>query len=106
MGFVSSYFFKWRLVGSLFLLLALAACQSEEFPLTRFEDSPIIDSLLASAPHFVVSTDTEPERWVATTRRGLPNDSLVLGRPAHMVAIGGQYVYLRRFRTSHLCGGS
>ncbi|MXX96701.1 MAG: hypothetical protein F4065_02075 [Rhodothermaceae bacterium] len=88
MGFVSSSFFKWRLVGVLFLLLALAACQSEEIPLTRFENSPIIDSLLAAAPHFVVNTDTEPERWVATTRLGLPNDSLILGRPSSMIAIG------------------
>ncbi len=88
MGFVSDYFFKWRLVGSLFLLLALAACQSEEFPLTRFEDSPIIDSLLASAPHFVVNTDIEAERWAATTRLGLPTDSLILGGPSNMIAIG------------------
>ncbi|MCY3629342.1 MAG: 6-bladed beta-propeller [Bacteroidetes bacterium] len=88
MEFVSSSFFKWRLVGSLFLLLALAACQGEEIPLTRFENSPIVDSLLASAPHFVVNTDTEPERWAATTRLGLPNDSLILGRPSSMIAIG------------------
>ena len=88
MEFVSSYFFKWRLVGSLFLLLVLAACQSEEIPLTRFEDSPIIDSLLAAAPHLVVNTDNEAERWVATTRLGLPTDSLILGRPSNMIAIG------------------
>ena len=66
-------------------LLPLIACQSEE--LTRFEDSPIIDDLLAAAPHFVANTDKEPERWVATTRLGLPTDSLILGRPSHMIAI-------------------
>ena len=77
--------FKWRYAGILFLL-PLIACQSREF--TRFEDSPIIDSLLASAPHFVTNTDIEPERWVATTRLGIPNDSLTLGRSGYMIAIG------------------
>ncbi|MCY3594807.1 MAG: 6-bladed beta-propeller [Bacteroidetes bacterium] len=57
-------------------------------PLTRFGDSPIIDSLLASAPHFVVNTDVETERWVATTRLGLPTDSLIFGRPSNLIAIG------------------
>ncbi|MCY3628385.1 MAG: hypothetical protein OXI05_05555 [Bacteroidota bacterium] len=88
MPFVCSYPripVPWRYAGILFLL-PLMACQSGEF--TRFEESLVIDRLLDAAPHVVVSTDTEPERWVATTRRGLPNDSLVLGRPAHMVAIG------------------
>ena len=75
---------EWRYAGVLFLL-PLIACQSEEF--TRFEDSPVIDRLLDSAPHFVVNTDIEPERWVATTRLGLPNDSLILGRPGHMIEI-------------------
>ena len=79
---------KWRYAGILFLLLPFAACQRAEIPLTRFEDSPIIDSLLASAPHFVANTDIEAERWVATTRLGLPTDSLFLGGPAHMIAIG------------------
>ena len=76
---------RWRYAGILFLL-PFVACQSGE--LTRFEDSPIIDDLLAAAPHFVVNTDIEPERWVATTRLGLPTDSLILGRPSHMIAIG------------------
>ena len=76
---------RWRYAVILFLL-PLIACQSGEF--TRFEDSPIIDDLLAAAPHFVVNTDIEPERWVATTRLGLPTDSLILGRPSHMIAIG------------------
>ena len=75
---------RWRYAGILFLL-PFVACQSGE--LTRFEDSPIIDDLLAAAPHFVVNTDIEPEKWVATTRLGLPNDSLILGRPSYMIAI-------------------
>ena len=75
---------EWRYAGILFLL-SLIACQSGEF--TRFEDSPVIDRLLDSAPHFVANTDIEPERWVATTRLGLPNDSLILGRPGHMIEI-------------------
>lgn len=74
---------KWWYAGILFLL-PLIACQSGE---TRFEDSPVIDRLLDSAPHFVVNTDIEPERWVATTRLGLPNDSLILGKPSRMIAI-------------------
>lgn len=88
MGFVYPSFFRWEHAGVLFLLLFFAACQSEEIPLTRFEDSPVIDSLLASAPHFVVNTDIEAERWVATTRLGVPTDSLFLGRPQNMIAIG------------------
>lgn len=88
MGFVYPSFFRWGHVGILFLLLFFAACQSEEIPLTRFEDSPVIDSLLASAPHFVVNTDVEAERWVASTRLGVPTDSLILGRPQNMIAIG------------------
>lgn len=75
----------------LFFLLPLAACQSGEIPLTRFEDSPIIDSLLASAPHFVVDTDVEAERWVASTRLGIPTDSLILGRPQNTIAIGNSF---------------
>ncbi len=88
MWFVNSSIFGCGRVGVLFLLLPLAACQSGEIPLTRFEDSPIIDSLLASAPHFVVNTDIEAERWVANTRLGIPTDSLILGRPQNMIAIG------------------
>ena len=81
---------EWRYAGILFLL-PLIACQSGEF--TRFEDSPVIDRLLDAAPHFVANTDTEPERWVATTRLGLPNDSLILGKSSHAIAIGDS-VYL------------
>lgn len=72
----------------LFLLLSFTACQSGEITLTRFEDSPVIERLLDSAPHFVVNTDIEPERWIATTRLGIPNDSLFLGQPFKMVAVG------------------
>lgn len=78
---------EWRYAGILFLLLSFTACQNGETTLTRFEDSPVIDRLLDSAPHFVANTDIEPERWVATTRLGLPNDSLILGRPGHMIEI-------------------
>ena len=76
----------WRYAGIL-VLVSLMACQGGEF--TRFEESPVIDRLLDAAPHFVVNTDTEPERWVATTRIGLPSDSLILGQPTHMITIGG-----------------
>lgn len=86
-----SFFFKSGWAGVLFLLLAFVACQSEEIPLTRFEDSPIIDSLLASAPHFVVNTDIEAERWIASTRIGVENDSLILGRPMSTIAIGDSF---------------
>ncbi len=88
MEFVSVSLFRWRHAGILFLLLPFAACQSGEIPLTRFEDSLIIDSLLASAPHFMVNTDIEAERWVASTRFGIQSDSLTLGRPGYMIAIG------------------
>ena len=89
-----SFFFKSGWAGVLFLLLAFVACQSEEIPLTRFEDSPIIDSLLASAPHFVVNTDIEAERWIASTRIGVENDSLILGRPMSTIAIGDSFLSL------------
>ncbi|MXW31494.1 MAG: hypothetical protein F4100_05545 [Rhodothermaceae bacterium] len=79
---------RWGYAGILVLLLSLPACQGGEIPLTRFEDSTVIDSLLASAPHFVANTDIEAERWAATTRLGIPTDSLILGRPSHMIAIG------------------
>ncbi|MDE2645806.1 MAG: 6-bladed beta-propeller [Bacteroidota bacterium] len=79
---------KWRYAGILFLLLPFVACQSGEATLTRFENSPVIDSLLAAAPHFVANTDIDGERWLATTRLGLPNDSLILGSPWHLMAIG------------------
>ena len=88
MRFVYSSLFRCGRVGVWSLLLTLAACQSGEIPLTRFEDSPIIDSLLTSAPHFVVNTDVEAERWIANTRLGIPTDSLILGRPQSMIAIG------------------
>ena len=92
---------KWQYAGILFLLLPFTACQRVEIPLTRFEDSPVIDSLLAAAPHFVADTDIEPERWVATTRLGLPNDSLILGQPSHMMAIGDS-VYISQYPPSHI----
>ncbi|MDE2826062.1 MAG: hypothetical protein OXL40_01965 [Bacteroidota bacterium] len=79
---------RWRFAGFLFPLLSFTACQSGETTLTRFEDSPVIESLLDSAPHFVVDTDIEPARWIATTRLGIPNDSLFLGQPLNMVAVG------------------
>ena len=79
---------RWGCAGILFLLFFLTACQSGETALTRFEDSPVIDSLLESAPHFVVDTDIEPERWIATTRLGTPTDSLFLGSPANMISVG------------------
>ncbi len=61
-----TYFLR-RYVGILFLLVLLSACQNGGSTFTRFEDSPVIDHLLDSAHHFVVNTDIEPERWVATT---------------------------------------
>ena len=88
MEFVSPFFARGRSAGVLLLLLPLVACQSGDPPLTRFEDSPIIDSLLASAPHFVVNTDIEPEKWVASARLGIETDSLILGTPNSMIAIG------------------
>ena len=75
-------------MGTLLLLFSLTACQNGETTLTRFEDSPVIDSLLESAPHFVVDTDIKPERWIATTRLGTPTDSLFLGRPGNMISVG------------------
>ena len=65
--------------------------------LTRVEDSPVIDRLLDSASHFVVNTDIEPERWIATTRLGLPTDSLFLGRPSSMIAIGDSIYISERY---------
>ncbi|MCY3629495.1 MAG: hypothetical protein OXI05_10945 [Bacteroidota bacterium] len=91
----------WRYAGILFLLLSFTACQSGEGTLTRFEDSPIIDSLLASAPHFVANTDIAAERWVATTRLGLPTDSLILGRTSNMIAIGDS-VYISENLSTHI----
>ncbi|MCY4234649.1 MAG: hypothetical protein OXE59_13045 [Bacteroidetes bacterium] len=78
----------WGYAGILVFVLSLTACQSGEISLTRFEDSPVIDSLLASAPHFVANTDIEAERWIATTSLGHPTDSLILGSPWLMIAIG------------------
>ena len=83
--------FRWGCAG--ILLFSLTACQNGETTLTRFEDSPVIDSLLDSAPHFVVNTDIEPERWTATTRLGFPVDSLILGRPGNMISVGDS-IYL------------
>ncbi|MCY3628849.1 MAG: hypothetical protein F4069_10410 [Rhodothermaceae bacterium] len=87
--------------GVLFLFLSFTACQSGEGRLTRFEDSPVIDRLLASAPHFVANTDIEAERWVATTRLGLPTDSLILGRPSNLIAIGDS-VYVSENLSTHI----
>ncbi|MXX96702.1 MAG: hypothetical protein F4065_02080 [Rhodothermaceae bacterium] len=103
MDFVSlpSIPIRWRYAGILFLLLPFAACQRAGIPLTRFEDSPIIDSLLAAAPHLVVNTDIGAERWTATARIGLPNDSLILGQPSHMMAIGDS-VYISQYPPSHI----
>ncbi len=78
---------KWEYVGPLFFL-SFMACQSEQTTFTRIEDSPVIDRLLDSAPHFVVNTETPTERWVAVTQLGIPKDSLILGRPGHMIAVG------------------
>lgn len=89
----------WRYAGILFLL-PFMACQTGEMPLTRFEDSPIIDRLLDSAPHFVVNTDIEPENWIATTRLGIPNGSLILGRPHQMVAVGDS-IYISEWLGHH-----
>ncbi len=74
-------------MGILFLLVLLSACQNGGTTFTRLEDSPVIDRLLDSAPHLVVNTDIEPERWVATTRLGIQNDSLILGSPAYLLAV-------------------
>ena len=86
MELVSPFFARGRSAGVVLLLLPLMACQSGDPPLTRFEDSPIIDSLLASAPHFVVNTDIEPEKWVASTKLGVETDSLILGSPTSIIA--------------------
>ena len=79
------------------LLFSLTACQNGETAFTRFEDSPVIDSLLESAPHFVVNTDIEPERWIATTRLGFPVDSLILGRPGNMISVGDSIYISERY---------
>ena len=91
---------KLRYVGILFLL-PFIACQSRETPTTRFEESPVIDSLLAAVPHFVINTDIDAERWIATTRLGFPSDSLILGQPAHIMAVGNS-VYISQFPPSHI----
>ncbi len=70
--------------AAVLLILPIIACQNGG---TRFEDSPIIDRLLDSAPQFVVNTDIKPERWEATVQVGIPNDSLIMGRPGHMIVI-------------------
>lgn len=88
--------FMWRYAGVLFIL-PFVACQSGETTLIRVEDSPVIDRLLDSAPHFVANTDIEAERWIATTRLGLPTDSLILGRPSSMIAIGDSIYISERY---------
>ncbi len=65
-----------------------AVCHSGGPPLTRFEGSSIIDSLLASAVHFVVNEESEAEKLVASTRLDVETDSLILGRPNRIIAIG------------------
>ena len=97
---------RWGYVGILFLLVPFTACQNGETTLTRFEDSPVIDSLLDSAPHFVVNTDIEPERWTATTRLGIPTDSLFLGRPSNMVSVGDSIYISERFRNNIFAVGN
>ena len=92
---------RWKYAGILFLLLTFNACQNEEISLTRFEDSPIIDSLLASAPHSVINTDIEVERLVATSRLGLTNDSLFLGSTSNMITIGDS-VYISENMSTHI----
>ena len=82
------------------------ACQSGKTPITRVEDSPVIDSLLAAAPHFVVNTDTEPERWVATTRLGLPKDSLILSAPLNIIAVGDSIYISEEFGHSIFAVGN
>ncbi len=81
-------FFRWGCAGTLLLLFSFTACQSGETTLTRFEDSPVIDSLLDFAPHFVVDTEIKPERWIATTRLGTLTGSLFLGSPGNMISVG------------------
>ena len=85
---VLSSFLALGPMGILLLLFSFTACQNGETTLTRFEDSPVIDSLLESAPHFVVDTEIKPERWTATTRLGTPTDSLFLGSPGNMISVG------------------
>ena len=78
---------RWRYAGGT-VFIAIYRMSERETTFTRFEDSPVIERLLDSAPHFVVNTDIEPERWIATTRLGIPNDSLFLGQPFNMIAVG------------------
>lgn len=79
---------RWGYAGILFLLFSLTVCQNGETTLTWFEDSPVIDSLPESAPHFVVDTDIKSERWTATTRLGTLADSLFLGSLGDMISVG------------------
>lgn len=69
------------------LVLFVAACHDNDAPLTRFEDSSAIDSMLTAAPHFVVNTDIDAETLVADEVLGLPNESLILGRPQSLIAV-------------------
>ncbi len=70
--------------AAVLFILPIIACQNGGI---RFEDSPVIDQLLDSAPQFVVNTDIEPEIWEAAVQAGIPDDSLILGRPGHMIVI-------------------
>ena len=97
---------RWGYAGILFLLVSFTACQNGETTLTRFEDSPVIDSLLDSAPHFVVNTDIEPERWTATTRLGIPTDSLFLGGPSNMISVGDSIYISERYRNNIFAVGN
>ena len=75
-----------------FLFLLFVACgERESAMLTRFENSPTVDSLLTVAPHFIVNTDIEAEEWVANAALGLVKDSLILGRPNGIIAIADSF---------------
>lgn len=73
--------------GCLCLVLFIAACRGDDATLTRFEDSSVIDSMLTAAPHFVVNTDISAQTLIANKMLGLPNDSLILGRPRSLIAV-------------------
>ncbi len=66
-------------------------CAHSPTELTRFENSPTVDSLLAAAPHFIVNTDIQTEEWVANVELGLVKDPLVLGRPNGIIAIADSF---------------
>ncbi|MCY4001247.1 MAG: 6-bladed beta-propeller [Bacteroidetes bacterium] len=96
---LSNIFFTIRrkYADILFLSLFLVGCHNGQ---TRYEDSPTIDRLLMSAPHFVVNTDTESEIWTAARKLGLPSDSLFLASPSDMISIGDS-IYISDELSSH-----